>query len=73
VAGRRAYLFLFALGEGATWRILATRPRRDGDVPFGQPGHEVPASEVQQILAKAGLEVLLSERRCHGSVRRSSG
>ncbi|HEU5349376.1 MAG TPA: FAD-dependent monooxygenase, partial [Ktedonobacterales bacterium] len=26
VAGRRGLLFLFALGESATWRLLATRP-----------------------------------------------
>ena len=28
VAGRRGLLFVFALGEHATWRLLATRPRR---------------------------------------------
>ena len=37
VAGRTGLLFLFALGEGATWRLLGTRPAGEGDQPFGQP------------------------------------
>ncbi|WP_312871587.1 FAD-dependent monooxygenase [Amycolatopsis acididurans] len=57
VAARPGLVFLFALGEGATWRLLATRPwRRDG-APFGQPGGPVPLAEVQRILDTAGLGV----------------
>ncbi|MGZ4471066.1 MAG: FAD-dependent monooxygenase [Nocardioidaceae bacterium] len=55
VAGRPGLVFVFALGEGATWRVLATRPAHRTDVPFGQPGAPVPAAEVQQILDGAGL------------------
>lgn len=51
VATRQGLVFLFALGEVATWRILATRPC--------QPGHEVPAAAVQRILDDAGLPVVL--------------
>ena len=69
VAGRPGLVFLFALGEGATWRILATRLGRGGDLPFGQPGHEVPASEVQQILDAAGLEVTVNDLRWSAQVR----
>ena len=70
VAGRDGLLFLFALGEGATWRILATRPgHAASDVPFGQPGPAVPAVEVQQILDTAGLAVRLDELRWSARVR----
>lgn len=68
-AGRAGLVFLFALGEGATWRILATRPASGGDVPFGQPGPPVEASEVQQILDAGGLGVTLSELRWSAQVR----
>ncbi|WP_235022848.1 FAD-dependent monooxygenase [Amycolatopsis alkalitolerans] len=57
VAARPGLVFLFALGEGATWRILATRPWQRGGAPFGQPGQAVPAAEVQRILDAAGLAV----------------
>ena len=69
VAGRPGLVFLFALGEGATWRMLATRRGRDGDAPFGQPGPEVPASEVQRILDAAGLQVTVTELRWSAQVR----
>jgi 2-polyprenyl-6-methoxyphenol hydroxylase-like FAD-dependent oxidoreductase len=67
-AGRGGLVFVFALGEGATWRILATRPARGGDGPFGQPGAAVPASEVQQVLDAAGLGVTLRELRWSAQV-----
>jgi 2-polyprenyl-6-methoxyphenol hydroxylase-like FAD-dependent oxidoreductase len=50
VAGRAGLVFVFALGEGAAWRVLATRPAG------GRPGDAVPAAEVQQILDSAGLD-----------------
>lgn len=54
---RQGLVFLFALGEGATWRLLATRPwQRDG-AAFGQPGASVPGAEVQRILDTTGLGV----------------
>lgn len=36
-AGRSGLIFLFALGETATWRLLATRPGSDDALPFGRP------------------------------------
>jgi 2-polyprenyl-6-methoxyphenol hydroxylase-like FAD-dependent oxidoreductase len=52
-------VFLFALGEGATWRLLATRRARPSPtapaghaVPAGEP---VPAAQVQAILRRSGL------------------
>ena len=68
-AARPGLVFLFALGEGATWRILATRRARDSDVPFGQPGHEVPRHELQEILDEAGLAVTISDLRWSAQVR----
>jgi 2-polyprenyl-6-methoxyphenol hydroxylase-like FAD-dependent oxidoreductase len=60
-AGRQGLVFVFALGERATWRILATRPARDGDVPFGQPGPPVAETEIQQLLDDSGLGVAISD------------
>jgi hypothetical protein len=68
-AGRGGLVFVFALGEGATWRILATRPAHGGDVPFGQPGPAVAAPEIQQILDAGGLGVTLRELRWSAQVR----
>jgi 2-polyprenyl-6-methoxyphenol hydroxylase-like FAD-dependent oxidoreductase len=62
-AGRQGLVFLFALGEGATWRILATRPRRDRVGPSEQTDHELPVSEVQDILDAAELNVTVDELR----------
>lgn len=64
----RAWSSSSPLGEGATWRILGTRPRRDGDAPSGQTG-EVDVSDVQQLLDAAGLEVTLSDLRWSVRVR----
>ena len=55
VAGRRGLLFVFRLGERASWRLLATRPAGPDQVPFGQPGPPVPAAELQALLDEAGL------------------
>ena len=55
VAGSRGLLFLFPLGERATWRLLATRPVCP-DLPLaGRPGPAVPADELQQLIDDAGL------------------
>ncbi|MEV0804048.1 FAD-dependent monooxygenase [Kribbella sp. NPDC050281] len=68
-AGRTGLLFLFALGEGATWRVLATRPV-GGPVEngFGQPGEGVPAAEIQQLLDQSGLGVAVQELRWSAKV-----
>lgn len=56
-AGRRGLLFLFPLGEQATWRLLATRASHGGPRPdFGQPGPAVPRAELQRLLSDAGLD-----------------
>lgn len=53
--GRAGLVFLFALGEGATWRLLATRPSEHVREAFGQPGAPVAAPELQAVLDAAGL------------------
>jgi len=55
VAGRRGLLFLLAIGERATWRMLATRRARESSLPFGQPGTAVPHAELQALVDDAGL------------------
>ena len=69
VAGRPGLVFLFALGEGAAWRILATRRGGAGDTPFGQPGEEVPASDIQRLLDAAGLDIMVRELAWSSRVR----
>ena len=55
-AGRRGLLFLFALGEGAPWRLLGTRVAgRDG-----RPGAPVPDGELQQLIDDAGIRARLT-------------
>ena len=67
--GRPGLVFLFALGEGATWRLLATRPARDGGAPFGQPGAALPVTEVQDLLDATALDVTVGELRWSARVR----
>ena len=55
VAGRDGLVFVFRLGERATWRLLATRPAGADRAPFGQPGPPVPAAELQALLTEAHL------------------
>ena len=54
VAGRHGLVFVFRLGERATWRLLATRPAGADRLPFGQPGPPVPAAELQALLDRSG-------------------
>ncbi|MFD5583570.1 FAD-dependent monooxygenase [Streptomyces sp. NPDC127063] len=55
-AGRQGLLFLFPLGEQATWRLLATRPSAGGaGQNFGEPGPSVPRAELQHLLSDAGM------------------
>lgn len=63
VAGRHGLLFLFALGERATWRLLATQPASpagDDSPPFGQPGPAVPCAELQALLDDACLDARIN-------------
>ena len=52
-AGRHGLVFMFRLGERATWRLLATRPAGADWVAFGQPGPPVPVAELQELLTDA--------------------
>lgn len=61
VAGRRGLLFLFALGEQAAWRLLATQPATPDPLPFGQPGAPIPASQLQTLLDDAGLNARITK------------
>ncbi len=60
VAGRRGLLFVFAIGERATWRLLATRPAGSDPLPFGQPGPPVPTAQLQALLDDAGLDARIT-------------
>jgi 2-polyprenyl-6-methoxyphenol hydroxylase-like FAD-dependent oxidoreductase len=60
-------VFLFALGEGATWRLLATR-RAAADVggaadAVGPGSPPVPPWEIRRVLAASGLPVTLDSVR----------
>lgn len=69
VAGREGLVFVFALGERTTWRVLATRPAGPADQPFGQPGQEVPVTDVQALLDVAGLDARVTEMPWSARVR----
>ncbi|RYP82696.1 FAD-dependent oxidoreductase [Nocardioides guangzhouensis] len=68
-AGRPGLVFLFALGEGAAWRLLATRPAGPRDAPYGQPGGTVPAPEVQRLLDESGLAVRIGDLAWSARIR----
>ena len=60
--GRAGLAFLFALGEGATWRMLATRPAVPGSsARFGQLGPPVPPAEVARLVNESGLGATVRE------------
>ncbi|MGZ3582157.1 MAG: FAD-dependent monooxygenase [Ktedonobacterales bacterium] len=69
VAGRGGLLFLFALGESATWRLLATRPAGRDPLPFGQPGPPLSSSQLQTLLDDAGLDARITEAVWSGQYR----
>jgi 2-polyprenyl-6-methoxyphenol hydroxylase-like FAD-dependent oxidoreductase len=54
-AARGGLLFLFALGEGAAWRLLATRRVGPGLPSPGRPGPAVSHAELQHLIDEAGL------------------
>jgi 2-polyprenyl-6-methoxyphenol hydroxylase-like FAD-dependent oxidoreductase len=67
--GRDGIVFVFALGEGAHWRVLATRPCPAGRAESGQPEGEASVSVVQRLLDVAGLGVTIVEMRWSAWVR----
>ncbi len=69
VAGRRGLLFVFALGESATWRLLATRPAGSDPLPYGQPGPPVARGELQTMLDDAGLDARITKLVWSGQYR----
>jgi FAD binding domain len=69
VAGRQGLVFLFALGELATWRMLATEPAIPCDAPFGQPGPPVPRKRLQELLDGAGLPARITHLAWSARIR----
>jgi 2-polyprenyl-6-methoxyphenol hydroxylase-like FAD-dependent oxidoreductase len=55
VAGRDGLVFLFPLGERASWRMLATRAANRPDLPAGASGRGPTDAELQGLLTAAGL------------------
>jgi 2-polyprenyl-6-methoxyphenol hydroxylase-like FAD-dependent oxidoreductase len=60
VAWRGGLLVAFALGEYATWRLLATRPSTTEQTAFGQAGPPVSPGALQAIVDRAGLEARIT-------------
>jgi 2-polyprenyl-6-methoxyphenol hydroxylase-like FAD-dependent oxidoreductase len=69
VAGPQGLLFVFRLGELATWRLLATRPASAGPLAFGQPGPPVPVAEIQALLEGTGLGTRITDLQWSTRVR----
>ena len=69
VAAKEGLVFLFALGERGTWRLLATRPRGEGERPFGQTGEAVPESDVRRIVDASGFGASVTEVGWSSAVR----
>lgn len=62
--GGSGLAFLFALGEGATWRLLATRPTEpEADAPFGQLGEPVPPGELRRLIEESSLGTTIADIR----------
>jgi 2-polyprenyl-6-methoxyphenol hydroxylase-like FAD-dependent oxidoreductase len=62
-AARSGVVFVFALGEGAPWRLLATRPAGPDRGRPGQPLEPVRSEELQAILDGAGLDAAVTAVR----------
>lgn len=69
VAGRQGVVFLFALGELATWRMLATEPATPSDAPFGQPGPPVPRARLQDLIDGARLPARITHLAWSARIR----
>ncbi|RAX17072.1 FAD-dependent oxidoreductase [Pseudarthrobacter sp. AG30] len=67
--GSAGLTFLFALGEGATWRMLATRPADPQPAAlFGQLGPAVPPGEVERLVRVSGLGAAVRDVRWSAQV-----
>jgi 2-polyprenyl-6-methoxyphenol hydroxylase-like FAD-dependent oxidoreductase len=69
VPARNGVLFLFPIGEQATWRLLATRPAGGDDLAFGQLVPAVPGGDLQGLIDEAGLDVTIRDVGWSGRVR----
>ncbi|TFD88516.1 monooxygenase [Cryobacterium lactosi] len=69
VVGRRGLVFLFDVGERASWRMLATRRAGEDRQPFGQPGPPVPQEQLQGLVDEAGLPTQITEVAWSAQVR----
>jgi 2-polyprenyl-6-methoxyphenol hydroxylase-like FAD-dependent oxidoreductase len=69
VAGRQGLVFLFALGELATWRMLATEPATPSGAPFGQLSPPVPRERLQELLDGSGLAAGITDLAWSARIR----
>ena len=60
VSGPRGVLFLFELGEQATWRLLATRRAGAPDAPAAGADAQPGARELQRLIDDSGVEVRIT-------------
>src|SRR3954453_14664114 len=65
--GRGGLAFVFSLGEGATWRLLATREPEE-PAP-GQAGATVPDAEIRRLIENSGLDATVAEIRWSTRIR----
>ncbi len=68
-AGHDGVLFVFALGEAATWRLLGTRRDLGPPPRCGQAGPPVPAPELQGLIDAAGLAARITQVAWSSRVR----
>jgi 2-polyprenyl-6-methoxyphenol hydroxylase-like FAD-dependent oxidoreductase len=61
VVGKRGLLFLFALGERATWRLLATVPSSSERLAYGQPGPPISLDRLQGLIDETRLGARATE------------
>lgn len=62
-------VFLFPLGEHATWRLLATRRAPPSEVVHGALGPPVPVAELQELLSATGWPVYIAQVAWSSRVR----
>jgi 2-polyprenyl-6-methoxyphenol hydroxylase-like FAD-dependent oxidoreductase len=73
VVGRSGLVFLFRLGEQASWRLLATRPSTSPSRPPGQDGAQVPLDQVQKLVDDAHLSARITNVSWSSAVRLRQG
>ena len=69
VAGRDGLVFVFALGERAPWRLLATRPCSPATPSPGRPGPPVSGECLQRLLDGAGLGARITDLAWSSTIR----